>query len=87
MKSILLFVGLVSFVFSGEFQNEITQKKQILAKKYDNAKKIFVQSEKHSVKNFPKISKKEMLLQKEISKPLGVAINEDQLKNYEKKGN
>jgi len=87
MKSILLFVGLVSLVFSGEFQNEITQKKQILAKKYDNTKKIFVQSEKHSVKSFPKISKKEMLLQKEISKPLGAAINEDQLKNYEKKGN
>ena len=87
MKSILLFLGFVSLVFSGEFQNEITQKKQILAKKYDNAKKIFVQSEKHSEKSFPKISKKEMLLQKEISKSLGAVINEDLLKNDEKKGN
>ena len=87
MKSILLFVGLVSLVFSGEFPNEITQKKKILAKKHDNSKKIFTHNEKYSVKSFPEISQKEILLQKEISKPLGAAINEDQLKDHEKKGN
>ena len=88
MKNLLLLVVLFSLTYAEEIQNETSERKKQLAKKYDYSKKVSIKQKKvEKIGSFQELTDEERILQENIAQPSGSEIDEDKKIENNKKEN